>query len=96
MCNARSKPSLKEVLTTSRRFVLIRHRDVSGVSGTGVVADGVEFPSGRVALAWRGKPSLCMYDSVGVVEKVHGHNGATDVVFIDDWPPKLKEDYLSG
>src|SRR3546814_16869061 len=31
----------------SRRFVLRRHHDMSGVSGTGDVADGVEFPDGR-------------------------------------------------
>lgn len=34
----------------SRRFTLVRHDDVTGVSGTGVVADGVRFPDGVVAL----------------------------------------------
>lgn len=35
-----------------RRFVLVRHRDVTGVSGTGVVAYGVEFPDGAAAVRW--------------------------------------------
>ena len=37
---------------TARRFELHRDDDVSGVSGTGVVAEGVLFSSGRVALEW--------------------------------------------
>jgi hypothetical protein len=35
-----------------RRFQLIRYEDESGVSGTGVVAVGVEFPSGYVQMEW--------------------------------------------
>lgn len=39
---------------TARRFRLIRHHDVSGVSGTGPVAEGVQFTDGAVALRWYG------------------------------------------
>ena len=35
-----------------RIFSLVRHEDVSGVSGTGRVADGVEFNDGTVVLRW--------------------------------------------
>ena len=35
-----------------RPFWLVRDTDVSGISGTGVVAEGVEFSSGVVALTW--------------------------------------------
>lgn len=35
-----------------KQFVLYRHEDVSGVSGTGIVAEGVEFADGKVALRW--------------------------------------------
>jgi hypothetical protein len=44
------------MITRPRRFVLERDVDVSGLSGTGVVADGVVFPDGIVALHYLGRP----------------------------------------
>ena len=38
-----------------RTFRLIRHEDVAGVSGTGHVADGVQFEDGTAVVQWRGK-----------------------------------------
>jgi len=38
-----------------RTFVLHRDEDVSGVSGTGVVAEGVVFSDGAVVVRWLGK-----------------------------------------
>lgn len=71
----------------ARRFVLNRRIDVTGVSGTGPVADGVEFPDGRVAMRWRpgaiGKTSTATYDDIDTVNAIHGHDGATQVVWID-------------
>lgn len=70
----------------SRRFVLQRHHDVSGVSGTGTVADGVEFPDGTVALRWRSEwPTSVVFHDRGVeaVEAIHGHGGNTQVVWLD-------------
>jgi hypothetical protein len=32
-----------EIKATTRRFILQRNEDVSGMSGTGIVAEGVEF-----------------------------------------------------
>ncbi len=67
-----------------RRFVLERDRDVSGVSGTGVVAEGVEFDDGKVCLRWRGKHrSLVMWDEIESVLVIHGHDGATRLVWVD-------------
>lgn len=40
--------------TAPRTFVLNRHRDISGVSGTGLVAEGVVWSDGAVALRWPG------------------------------------------
>ena len=34
-------------------FVMVRTVDHNGQSGTGVVADGVIFPDGRVSMRWR-------------------------------------------
>lgn len=67
-----------------RRFKLIRRTDVTGVSGEGHVADGVQFPDGTCALRWRTAiATTALYDSVVHVEKIHGHDGATTVEFTD-------------
>ena len=68
----------------SARFYLDRLIDESGVSGTGMVAEGVEFTDGVVVLRWltAGK-STCVYDSLDVVESIHGHNGATLIRWVD-------------
>lgn len=70
-----------------RRFVLQRDQDVSGVSGTGTVAEGVLFSSGRVALEWCSDwPTSVVFHDRGLesVEAIHGHNGATRLVFLDE------------
>lgn len=77
----------------ARPFLLWRDEDVSGVSGTGIVADGCVFPNGKVALAWRGdKPSVIIYDSLADLEAVHGHHGSTHVV----WPDEAAAQALEG
>lgn len=68
-----------------RRFVLVRHTDVTGVSGTGVVAWGMQFPDGRVTYRWNTKHSTtCVADRIDDVVVIHGHGGATVVQWIDD------------
>jgi len=59
-----------------RRFQLLRKSDVSGVSGTGPVAEGAEFSSGRVVLVWYGElSSMGTYDSMAELLRVHDHKG---------------------
>lgn len=72
---------------TARRFVLDRDEDPTGVSGTGVVAEGVEFSDGVVALRWLTEwpSSVCHYErGMESVTAVHGHNGQTRIVWLDD------------
>lgn len=71
-----------------RRFALRRLRDRSGVSGVGVVAFGTWYPGGRVTLAWCSGPtrSVTVYESVGDVERIHGHGGDSVVVWLDSLP----------
>jgi hypothetical protein len=72
-------------LSNNRRFWLIRDHDPSGVSGTGVVAEGIIFDSGKAVLSWmRVTSSVGIYDSITVLEAVHGHEGATRIVYEDD------------
>lgn len=70
-----------------RRFLLFRHTDVSGVSGPGVVAEGVEFTDGTCSQRWRGDhPSTSVWSSTEEIEAVHGHEGATEIRWIDPEP----------
>lgn len=70
-----------------RLFALYRHHDVSGVSGTGLVAYGTTYPPpGAVTIYWLGRttghPSIGVYDSLAAVEAIHGHHGHTEVVWL--------------
>lgn len=68
----------------SRRFHLLRHVDESGISGRGRVAEGVEFTTGHVVLNWLTEwGSLGVYPSLAHVIAIHGHNGATEIVWED-------------
>ena len=72
------------------RFRLHRHRDPSGVSGTGDVAEGVEFSDGAVAVRWLGEhPSTAAWGATDDVLHIHGHNGQTEIRWIDDRPIDL-------
>lgn len=63
-------------------FVLNRKVDAGGVSGTGIVAEGCVFESGKVVLSWRtANTSLGIYDSIEIMTKIHGHDGKTEVVW---------------
>lgn len=65
-----------------RTFELHRDKDVSGVSGTGHVADGVELSDGSVVLRWLGAtPTTTLHPNVASVEKIHLHGGATRLVW---------------
>lgn len=71
-------------------FVLQRDEDETGISGTGIVAEGVEFSDGRCSMAW--KPlagsafpgSLASYQSIYEIRAIHGHQGKTRVVYVQE------------
>jgi hypothetical protein len=70
-----------------RTFELHRDVDKTGVSGTGVVAEGIEFSDGVVCLHWISEwPSSIVHYERGMeaVEMVHGHNGSTRIVFLNE------------
>lgn len=63
---------------------LDRTEDVSGVSGTGRVAEGVQFDDGTVVLQWNTKvSSLVIYKNISDLVTIVSHGGKTRVV-IDD------------
>ena len=76
-------------LTLPQRFTLERHIDETGISGTGTVASGIEWPDGTVALRWHSQSNPCppsstaVYASIDDVIAIHGHGGKTSVRWID-------------
>lgn len=67
-----------------RRFALMRHVDYTGVSGIGVVAYGVAFGDGHIALRWcSSNPATSVWGSMDDLLAVHGHGQATSVEWID-------------
>lgn len=67
-----------------RRFELWRAVDISGISGTGMIAHGVEFNNGQCVMQWQTDVrSICVYENADQLIKIHGHNGATLLQWID-------------
>lgn len=71
-------------MSTMRRFVVVRTKDISGVSGLGQVAEGCEMSNGRVFMQWLTPyQSVAFFDNVKTLEMIHGHQGNTKVEWID-------------
>lgn len=71
-------------LNPVRRFELHRALDITGVSGTGTVAEGTQFSDGTVVVRWRGDhPSTVMWADIHHAQRVHGHAGATTFHWLD-------------
>lgn len=63
---------------------MIRDVDETGISGTGHVAWGVQFPDGSCVVRWNTKvTSTACYAHIDDVLTIHGHNGATRFVWQD-------------
>jgi hypothetical protein len=67
-----------------RNFWFYRNEDVSGISGTGYVAEGVVFSSGKVAISFfpvapTFVSNVINFSSMDDVEKIHGHDGKTEI-----------------
>jgi len=80
-----------------RVFHLVRDEDVSGVSGCGMVAEGVVFSDGRAVMRWLPGPArgISIFDSIRELESVHGHAGRTRVVWSDDSAPSQRRRVLT-
>jgi hypothetical protein len=75
----------------SRMFTLVRENDVTGISGTGVVAEGIEFSDGVAVIRWLDtatarkangvKPTTVIHESIASVVALHGHRRSTYVLF---------------
>lgn len=72
-------------MSDHRRFYLQRDTDITGISGTGRIADGVLWADGTVSLRWRSStPKIDFADGgMATIESVHCHGGATRIVWVD-------------
>lgn len=80
------KPTVRQVnpLTAARarQFQLVRDEDETGISGTGVVAEGIEFSNGMCAMCWlTAMHSVAVYPNIRQLEAIHGHNGRARIVY---------------
>jgi hypothetical protein len=65
-----------------KKFHLLRTQDESGVSGTGVIAEGAMDHNGVCFLSWLTKyQSWGIYPSMETLENIHGHGGKTQIVY---------------
>jgi len=66
-----------------KAFYFQREQDVSGVSGTGRVLEGIVFTDGTVAIRWLSKfASTAIYNSLAEFEAIHGHDGKGYIVWL--------------
>lgn len=82
--SAAPKPLPTKAPEGLRTFTLSRQADSSGVSGTGVVMQGVQFATGRVVVQWLTPfpgGSVNIFDSLDQLLSIHVHshpdNGTT-------------------
>lgn len=65
-----------------KTFYLQRNVDVSGVSGTGIIAYGVILPSGKVVMEWvTTYGSIAIYETIHEVQVLHAHKGSTLIIY---------------
>jgi hypothetical protein len=66
---------------------MMRHIDLTGVSGTGKVLTGVVFENGKTVVCWKTfTSSINIYDSFEAFESVHVANHgdkANEIIWID-------------
>jgi hypothetical protein len=73
-----------------RRYRLNRLTDPTGVSGTGIVAEGVVFSDGHAVTHWLTEvhSTVCwdthsVDEAVAAIERIHGHGGYTTIEWTD-------------
>lgn len=64
-----------------QQFYLLRTKDISGVSGCGIIAQGVIFSSNRCVVEWK-MPfmTITIFSNIEELKMIHSHGGATKVI----------------
>ena len=74
-----------------RRFHVLRKEDVSGVSGVGYVAEGIQFTNKQIIIHWIANPelsSIAIYENINNFLKIHGHENKTCINWVDGYDEK--------
>lgn len=78
-----------------RRGLVVRRVDITGISGTGVIAEICVFSDGFTIFRWLGgppqnQPKFEVYDNHGIEPflQISGHNGNTEIIWIDELAPQ--------
>lgn len=66
-----------------KRFKLIRTVDVTGISGTGDIAYGVQYPDQSCALFWLKHGTHGYYKNIGQLRDIHCYNDNARVEWVD-------------
>jgi hypothetical protein len=76
-----------------KKFYLLRHIDVNGQSGTGIVAEGVLYDFGMGSMTWlTDEPTVTVFiRGMRGIKNLHGHDGKTEIVV--ECNPKNKARY---
>lgn len=85
----------------SKIFHMIRERDVSGISGTGKVLEGIQFSDGTIVVRWLSKhASTAVYNNIEEFEAIHGHDGAGKIVwektYREGWNDAMDKAHWAG
>lgn len=59
------------------RFKLVRTTDITGISGTGEIAVGIQWPDGTCHLFWLKSETSGYYKSVEQLKQIHCYNDAS-------------------
>lgn len=93
---SRKKPAEKqqeeeapnEPITLMRRFVIVRTNDPQGMSGTGIVGEGVQLTNGSCAYRFMNTEFVIesFAPNVHSIEALHSHlfKEPTEIVWVDD------------
>ncbi len=65
----------------TKYFILNRTEDKTGISGEGIIAEGIEFQDGKCVLHWLTEySSIAIYDDIETLMAIHGHDGSTEII----------------
>jgi len=89
------KPPTKFAPRGIETFTVCRQSDESGISGTGVVIEGVQYATGQVVLHWltpvpRG--SIAIFESLSDFKKVHVNSHPSNKTIIT-WSDGRQEEF---
>jgi len=89
------KPSAKLAPRGIETFTVCRQQDESGISGTGVVIEGVEYATGQVVLHWLSpapRGSIAIFESLEDFKRVHVNPHPTNKTIIT-WSDGRQEEF---